>query len=176
MKYFGSSFKRSAGWKVASSGVLLDSKPEKNRDPDQPQQSLGAHRALAPGLPGSWWMSSRAAGVLLERATRGMAWSLLLLNGMDFYKLPVCSHFSAEVHWRNLKHWKIFTKPLQNLGLWGGGHSKTEGQSNGLFRRGNIRSHCLGTWHRLLCCSLDYVEKRVLAYLAIVQILTCQKK
>lgn len=62
LKYFGSSFKQSAGWKVASSGVLLDSQPEKNRDPDQPQQSLGAHRALAAGLPrqlldvqqGSW--------------------------------------------------------------------------------------------------------------------------
>lgn len=50
LKYFVSSFKKSAGWKVASSSVLLDSKPEKNRDPDQPQKSFGAHRALASGV------------------------------------------------------------------------------------------------------------------------------
>lgn len=40
----------------------------------------------------------------------------------------------------------------------------------------NIHSHCLGMQHQLICCSLDYVEKQILAYLAIVQILTCQKK
>jgi len=64
VKVFHLLFSKSTGWKVAISSVLLDSKPEKNLDPVQPQKSFRAHCASASNWPGSWSVSSSAAGVL----------------------------------------------------------------------------------------------------------------
>lgn len=50
VKYFVSSYKKIAGWKVAISSVWLNSKPEKSWDPVQPQESFRAHYALASGF------------------------------------------------------------------------------------------------------------------------------
>lgn len=90
-----SPFSKSTGWKVAISSVPLDSKPEKNLDPVQPQESFRAHCASASGFTrqlvgvqqGSWspfWKGRQQASLALC-----FFWTVWIL-----IKLPI--HFSSE--------------------------------------------------------------------------------
>lgn len=120
------------------------------------------------------WCSAGQLESFLERATRGTTCTLpFLCIVWILVKVPVYRHFSSELEKLNILN--IFTGTLQSLCLLSGRHSKHEGQWKYLLKK----LHPLilfGDPASAHCCSSYYVEKQILAYLAIVQTLTCQKK
>lgn len=139
-----SPFSKTTGWKVAISSVLPDSKPEKNLDPVQPQESFRVHCASASGFTrqlvgvqqGSW--SPFCKGLQQAPLALCFFWIVWIL-----IKLPVYIHFSSEkveelkvleyihwniatslsIEWRTQKRWrtiKISSKDVTSTHIvWG---------------------------------------------------------
>lgn len=119
------------------------------------------------------WCSAGQLEPFLETATRGNTCTLPFFGTVwILVKLPVYRHFSSELEKLKILeyiHWNVAESLLS------GGHSKHEGQWKCLLKKLHPLT-LFGDPAPAHCCSLYYVEKQILAYLAIVQTLTCQKK